>query len=126
MSIEGYETVVLVLVPDYGPRLRELCERADVWAVESPSNRAAAIEIWNGITQGRPYPMTVFDCEPNEGPSDTVLRVLDAIEEHRPHCTRIEVFGANPSPQVLAEMEALGYSYNKPTSDGFVASKHAL
>lgn len=126
MTIEPYETVALVLVPDYGQRLGELCARADVWAVESSSNREAAIAIWNGVAPGRPSPMTVFDWEPHEAPSDTVLRMLDTIQEHHPYCATIEVVGANASPQVLAEIEARGYSYNKPTSDGFVASKHAL
>jgi len=126
MTIEPYETVVLVLAPDYGRKLKELCARADVWAVESTYNRDAAIAIWNGLAPGKPSPMTVFDWEPHEVPSDTVLRMLDTIEEHHPYCATIEIVGASASPQVLAEMGARGYSYNKPTIDGFVASKHAL
>lgn len=126
MTIEGFETVVLVLAPDYGRKLKELCARADVWAVESSSNRAAAVAIWNGVAPSKPSPVTVFDWEPHEASSDTILRMLDTIEEHHPYCATIEVVGADPSPPVLAEIQARGYLHNKPTNDGFVASKHAL
>jgi hypothetical protein len=126
MSIEANETVALVLILDYGQRLSELCLRADVWAVESPSNREAATEIWNRLAQGEHSPMTVFDCAPDEAPGDTVLRMLDTIEEHHPNCATIEFCGAKPLPPLVSELQTRGYLHNMATNDGFVASKHAL
>jgi hypothetical protein len=126
MNIEPNETVVLVLLPDYGVKLRELCARAGVWVVDSPLNRNAAREIWDRLESGQLSPMTVFDWGPDEAPAETVLRMLDTIEEHHPYCVKIEVIGANVCPRLSAALRARGYFYDKPTSDGFVVSKQAL
>lgn len=126
MTIDSQETVALVLAPDYGPRLRDLCARANVWAVDSAMNHETATEIWAALIAGAQSPITVFDWTPDESASDTILRMLDTIEEHHPHCANIEFIGANTSPYVLAELDGRGYSNYKRTEQGFFASKHAL
>ena len=126
MNIESYDTVVIVLLPDYGLKLREVCARADVWAVDSPLNCNAAREIWEGLEPGQLSPMTVFDWGPDEAPAETVLRMLGTIEEHHPHCVTIEVIGANLCPRLSSALRARGYIHDTPTRDGFTASKQTL
>lgn len=70
--------------------------------------------------------MTVFDWASDEAPSDTVLRMLDTIEEHHPNCGTIEFFGVKALPPLVSELQKRGYLHDTPTDDGFVASKHAL
>jgi hypothetical protein len=119
------ETVAVVLTPEHGTRLFELCARFDVWAVDSALNRKAANSIWESLPPGDMSPITVFDWTPAETVSETILRILDTVEEHHPHCGRLQFVGAQQSPQVSTELQDRGFLYLVDTVDGFLASKDA-
>jgi hypothetical protein len=76
-------TVGLVLDPDYGSALGWLSERMHVWAVDSPSNRAAAEAIWPAHPRDDPdTSLTLFDASAGGSTPELLTRVLGEIELH--------------------------------------------
>ncbi len=119
------ETVAVVVDPHSSEQLRSLVKRCEVWAVDSALNRAFAESYWSELANSSGLSLTIFDSSPGESPPDTVLRMLDMIDLHHPHCTRYEFVGVHLTPHLGEELARLGYVELSSLSEGFSASKPA-
>ena len=123
-------TVSLVLDPDYGSSLGWLSERMHVWAVDSPSNRAAAEAIWPTHPGDDPYTsLTLFNASPGEPTPDLISRLLGEIELHHGMSSAglpvavIAVLGCPLSDEVRARFSEFGFNDLSCGPAGFRASR---
>jgi len=114
-------TVVVVLDPQCGERLADLAQRDPVWVVDSPTNRPVVERLWS--SPGDTISLTVFDRVEGEAPSATLMRMLDTIDQHHPHCAGYRIHGASATDEVCGELARLGYRHQARTPHGFDASE---
>jgi len=117
--------VALVVIQDFGSRLAELATRSHVWLANTPANWAAAQRVWresdgkHALDRG----VTVFDADTAASPSLLVGGQLGTIDEHHPRCSRLEVFGARLTPELVAHLLQLGFTEVAPNAEGFTARR---
>jgi hypothetical protein len=119
------ETVAVVVDACFGEALEALSRLHHVWVVDSSQNRSVVRRIWAERAPSADVSLTIFDAVPGEPPETAVLRMLDMIELHHPHCTRYEILGAALGAELTEELEGLGYSDFGNIPNGFSASKRA-
>jgi len=117
------ETVVVVLDALCGDRLADLVKRDPVWVVGSAMNRPIVEQLWS--QRGRSISLTVFDWDEGEQPSATLMRMLDMIDLHHPHCAGYRFYGAALTNDVSEELFRMGYPHQVSTHYGFAANKAA-
>ena len=118
------ETVVVVVDPLCGDRLADLVKCAPVWVVDSAMNRPVVERLWS--QSGESISLTAFDPVEDEPPSATLMRMLDTISLHHPHCEGYRIYGASLTNDVCEELARMGYPYNASTHYGFAANKTGL
>jgi hypothetical protein len=119
--------VAVVVDPAFGERVSQLAARVHVWIIDTPENKAAAEALWrecsgpHSIERGA----TTFSASRTDPPDEVVIYMLDTIDLHHgeyshvPPWSVLEVFGANPTPRLVAALAELGFSKVAPTPDGF-------
>jgi len=118
-------TIALILDPVFGEKIAPLAEVMPVWVVESAINNEAVDILRPKFQNGH---ITKFLVMVDEKPSDTMRRVLYAIEEHHGVASQVEpydtleVYGCN-SKLFLAFSDELGFRFIFPTEFGFRAEK---
>jgi hypothetical protein len=119
--------VAVVVDPAFGDKLSPLAARVHVWIIDTPENNDAAEAVWrecsgaNSIERGA----TKFSASRTDPPDEVVTSMLDTIDLHHgeyshvPRWSVLEVFGANPTPRLVAALAELGFSKVASTPDGF-------
>jgi hypothetical protein len=121
--------VAVLVERDATARIVELEERCHVWAIDTPDNRRTAEPIWRQRKGGpwRPY-LTLFQFDPGV-PEEVVARALEGIDLHCGERSqpspwrRAEVFGAAPTPALLAEFRWFGFTVLGELPGGFVIER---
>jgi hypothetical protein len=122
-------TVHLIVVSDYGERLRQLPTDEDAWVVDTPGNHAVIQRIWADSPHRGSVGITSFKVAPNASAEDWALDVLGTIDMHHgqdsepPLYSALRVVGVRLSPGVQPEFESYGFIKFEETPDGFIAYK---
>jgi len=131
MAVE--HAVALVLIRDFGSRLEGLAERLHVWLVDTPTNLAEARRIWSeSRARSLERGVTVFDAGTAADPDEIARQQLDTIDlhhgswSHDPPWSRLEVYGARPTSDLVADLVELGFTKIAATPDGFTATRPPL
>ena len=116
--------VAVVLQPE-SQQVESMASAMPVWAVESPSNRLAAERFWSKFPNAnqRDIGLTLFKSDLNHR-YDSLVGVLDMLEEHHWGLRQLYVVGLELTEQVQADMQVLGFNAYTPTAQGFVATKN--
>ena len=123
-------TVVIVVDPAFGERIRALAPEIPVWVVDTPVNRAAAQRFWpNGPEHGTRVDITTFIARAGESPERVCMGVLPTVDLHHnelsqsPPYSAVEVHGASPTPELQAALEELGLVVVEKCGAHFVARR---
>ena len=123
-------TIGLLLALDLADELPSLSERFHVWAVDSPTNRAAAVAVWQAHPgHRRNLGVTLFTSSPDESLVDVCLRVLADIDLHHgelsecPPYQAVEVFGRVLSDELRRAFGQFGLTEFSTTPEGFRAHR---
>jgi hypothetical protein len=103
----------------------------NVWALRMPEYERVAQERWSTapgdvLDSG----ITLFNGS-GLSPEAELVEIFATIEEHHgeyshtPALSEIEVFGAQPTSEVLAELNACGFDDISPSQRGFTARRDA-
>jgi hypothetical protein len=121
--------VSVVLDISYGDELLKLVKEGPIWAVDSPSNRAAAQIFWaspnardhrTGITIFTPSGET---CE------EWLINDIGTIDEHVNEYSAadplqlLEVYGCHLTDGIRATLSKFGFVLFQEASDGFFATR---
>ena len=117
--------VAVVLDPEFGERLEGLSEHAQVWALNSTTNRAATEWLWERDEVAR-HRVTLFDVP--EFPLDTqeFIGVVASIVAQRGQrgetpVEDVEVIGMELFPDLNGALLEFGFQTIEPTVRGFKA-----
>ncbi len=119
--------VVLVVDPNFGEKAIELACSAHVWIVASPGNNIVAESLWKDSKQEFSINtgISTFEASPNSTPEDTVIDIIDTIDEHHDSSSGdfswkcIEVYGTELTPQVRKILETYGVKQFNTHEGGF-------
>ena len=117
-------SVLVVLDPQFGERLRQSWPGRPVWIVMSPVNETALRSLWTSHPDTNHLTgITGFQFEPDAAPEDNFLGNLDTIDLHHGSCTEIEVIGARLTHDVREGLRDLGFEEFLERAGGFVARR---
>ena len=129
MSTAPY-SVSVVLDRAFGPRLSEVSELGPVWIVDSPVNRAVAVDLWAQFpTRNHLNGITTFKAAETDSCEEMLIGNLDTIELHHgfysadPPYTVLEVVGSRLTARIEAALRTLGFDSFPVTTDGFRATR---
>ena len=123
-------SVLVILDPNYGERLRKVWPGRPVWIVMTSINEPTVRSLWashpdddhlSGITGFR------FDVDAT--PQKSLLDNLTMIDLHhglhssRPPYTALEVSGARLTTEVREALSKLGFKKYLENADGFIAPR---
>jgi hypothetical protein len=124
-------SVSIVLDRCYGSHLRELLEAGPVWAVDSPSNRDCAQQLW-AVCPGRNHldGITVFKSAEDRSPEQMLIDEIGTINEHHGIYSAapfmlIRVFGSTLTPEARKALEDFGFDTFTTNGAGFEAVRAA-
>jgi len=98
------DLVAIVLTDDFSGQLSVLSQRACVWMVDTPQNRAA---ISAARTQGRD--LTTFESRTDWSSGAEQVSLLDTVFEHHRQCTHLELFGVSVTRELLDRLAFFGF-----------------
>src|SRR5436190_22543338 len=105
-------SVLVIMDPDYGARLRTISPKQVIWITMSPKNEPVVRALRQ---EGAAGDLTSFHHSADSSPEESFLNELDAIDLHhgpysssRPY-TQIEVIGANLTTELRAALSQLGF-----------------
>ena len=124
--IESAYVVAVVVDPTFADRLSALAARVHVWIIDTPTNRAAAEVVWRdgGGASSIERGATTFKADQREPADEIVASMLGTIDlhhgehSHTPPWSVVEVFGANPTPLLVAALSDYGFSHVVSTPGG--------
>lgn len=129
VSSEPY-SVSVVLDRDYGLRLCELLRLGSVWAVESPTNRNIAQEIWReNPSRSHLDGLTIFSATEGSTSEQILIDELENVDLHHGHYsadppyTILRVIGAQLTDEVRGMLSELGFDAFETTDGGFEATR---
>ena len=111
--------------------LDRIADERHVWALRLPEYERVAQDRWStapgdALDSG----ITLFNGG-GLSPEAELVEIFTTIEEHHgeyshsPALSEIEVFGAQPTSEVLTELNAYGFNDVSPSERGFIARRHA-
>ncbi len=117
--------VALVLDPEFGERLQGLVEHAPVWALNSPTNRAATEWLWEKEPDTRKR-ITLFDVPDYPLDTQEFIGVVASIVAQRSQhgeapMEQVEVIGMELFPDLNGALLEFGFRMVEPTVRGFKA-----
>src|SRR5690349_11965246 len=104
--------VRVIVIPDFGERLRSLPVDEPIWVAETPVNKPVIKQMWAERISG----ITSFRVDEKTNPDDWLVSILDEIELHHgehsqsPPYTKLSVSGTGLSGELRGELE--GYGFN--------------
>ena len=123
-------SVSVVLDREFGPRLRELLKDGPVWAVDSPTNRDVAQELWaESPNRNHLDGITVFKAAADRSPAQVLTDEIDKIDMHHgvysadPAYTVIRIVGCELNPAVQETLANYGFDTFNHTAVGFEARR---
>ena len=115
--------VAIVVAPGFAAEVRRIAADRHVWAIRTPEyQRAADQERRHSLERG----VTLFAAD-SPSPEDEVISIFGTVQEHHgeyshdPPLDEVEILGAEPTPEVRAELGACGFTHIVPAEGGFVA-----
>jgi hypothetical protein len=132
MNVESKTSSVVVIVdPAFGEKLRAIPAGEPVWITMSPSNAPVVRSLWSTSRSRTNHLTGITGFHFDEGVSaeDRLLAELDQIDlHHGPHSspspyTEISVKGAQPNSDVRAGLQEYGFSDFVESGDGFIARR---
>ncbi|HEY4031564.1 MAG TPA: hypothetical protein VGM25_14550 [Caulobacteraceae bacterium] len=122
--------ILVILDPDYGPRLREVPPGRPIWIAMSPANEPVVRSLWQTRTDvGSVTGITGFRFDAGVAAEENFLANLDTIDlHHGPYSTpvpytELEVIGAPLNSTVRAVLSQIGFTQFITGEDGFVARR---
>lgn len=119
-------SVVVVLDPDFGERLKELWPGSAVWIVMSRANKPVIEALWSSAPDHSHLTgITGVPCDEATPPEELLLVHLWDIDlHHGPNSSRtpyrvLKVIGAFPTAAVRKAVRELGFDRVTPTREGF-------
>ena len=125
--------VALVVDPEFGEALLEIATSMHVWAVGTPTNRAAASTFWARLP--KPYEpnfesgITTFNPNLGNGPQSWCQAIVGTVDEHHdeashdPPYTQLLVYGLQFNEELRPSFLELGFTRFNSTTYGFCATK---
>ena len=121
--------VAIVVGPGFAADVRRVAGDRQVWAIRTPEyQRAADEERRSSPGHSLERGVTLFGAD-NASPEHEVISIFGTVQEHHgeysrhPPLDEVEVLGADPTPEVRAELSAFGFTTIVPSGRGFVASR---
>ena len=127
---ENRHAVALVVDRAFGDKLIALAARIHGWIIETPMNNTTIEAIWRAArgASSLDHGTTRFRSGgPTKTPDEIARSILHTIDLHHgehshvPRWSVLEVYGANPTPVLVAALAELGFSKVLPASDGLKA-----
>jgi len=124
------ESVLVVVAPDFGEKLRAIPGGRPVWITMSSANEPIVRSLWESRDSTNHLTGTTgfrFDSEISA--EDRFRAELDAIDlHHGPYSstspyTEIKGVGARLTAEILADLSDLGFTNFTETEDGFAAKR---
>ena len=112
--------VAVFVAPTFATELEQLAGDRHVWALRVPEYERRTKPRGEELDSG----ITLFNGG-GLGPEAELLEILPTIEEHHPDCSQIEVFGAQPTADLRAELSVYGFDDISPSPRGFTARRDA-
>ena len=115
MTSSGY-VVAIVVDPRFGDHVADLLERMPVWMADTEVNHAAAARARTARIQSQTVDhtaigaLTTFTVDTDSTPESWCLGILDTVaghhdrHSHSPGYSELEIYGAEPSPTLLAAL----------------------
>lgn len=122
----SYPAVILVLDIAFGEGLWEIAWWNPTWVTGSEQNRAAVEEIWR--TDKRPD-VTLWSTAAERVTTEDWQQLLNTIDMHHGELAsntqvkRLSVYGAAPTPAIIAALHDFQFDCVKTTPSGFIAIK---
>jgi hypothetical protein len=124
-------TVVVIVDPAFGEKLRTVPAGQPVWITMSPANEPVIRSLWSTSQSPTNHltGITGFHFVESDSAEDRLLGELDEIDlHHGPYSspspyTEVIVRGARLIPDVRASLEEYGFSDFTEAADGFTARR---
>jgi hypothetical protein len=124
-------SVVVIVDPAFGEKLRTIPPGQPVWITMSPANEPVIRSLWSTSQSPTDHLTGITGFHFNEGVSaeERLLAELDEIDlHHGPYSspspyTEIAVRGARLTPDVRAGLQEYGFSDFTDAGDGFTARR---
>jgi len=133
MKYAGH-VVAIVVDPWFGDRVADLLERMPVWMADTEVNQAAAGRARTARVQSQTVnhtaigALTTFTIDTDSTPESWCLGILDIVAghhdrySHSPGYSGLEIYGAEPSPTLLAALAEYRLTNIATFPSGFRAS----
>ncbi len=126
-------SVAIVVDPNFGQQLNDLCKRIHVWFCGSEANTAAAekiLEKFDPAMASLDSGVTGFKYDAADTKENILLDILATVDEHHNHLshdptwTTMEIFGV-PLTEVIRETLENDYGCDEFTENamGFIAKR---
>lgn len=120
--------VALVVDPEFGERIVTLSRRLHVWVVASPTNLRFVERCVLDDGQHE-QGVTTFTVRAGASPTEIAIGQLWSIDlhhgeySHSPPLNEIEIYGAQPTPELLAALEEFDLNSIVLAADHFIATQ---
>jgi hypothetical protein len=120
--------VFVVLDRECGARLSQLVMSGPVWALDSPTNRAAAEIFWSQFpSRDHLDGVTIFKASAENSLEEVLIDELQTIDMHHgvhsadPPYTVLQIIGTVLTARIEAALSEYGFNSFRPTPEGFQA-----
>jgi len=124
--------VALVLDREFGNKVLALSDRMHVWMIDSPTNRAAAEELWAGHRDDPRDPLehgvTLFTPTIGRTPAEIAVDIMDTIVdhhsewEHSPPMSEVEIHGMDDIDAIASALASIGMVVSSREGDSLVCA----
>jgi hypothetical protein len=119
--------VAIVVARGFAADVRRIVGDRHVWAIRTPEyQRVADEERRSSPGHSLERGVTLFGAD-RLSPEDEVISIFATVQEHHreyshdPPLDEVEILGAEPTPEVRAELSAFGFADIVAAERGFVA-----
>ena len=119
----------VVIVVQTGFDLHAIASDWHVWAIRTPAYQQVAEAEWRDVPAYSPARGVTLFAADDASPEEALVAIFGTVEEHHgvyshdPPLDEVEVLGAEPTPEVRAELSVYGFTDVSPSERGFVARR---
>lgn len=131
MSASTPTSLLVILDPEYGERLRKIPLGRPIWVIMSPANAPVVRSLWETRPhRGSALGITGFDGNVAANAEDNFLGNLDSIDlHHGPHSTpapytELEAIGVALTVNIRAALSQIGFDEFTECEEGFVTKRN--